>query len=88
MTDDDYANNQVTTVMSVTELPRLGGQKADTDFLTVKDFLTWQEIFNQKMALDVDITIANRTNRARSTTDWSIIQKGEMDNWLETGDYR
>jgi len=34
----DYANNQVTTVMNVTELPRLGGLKADTDFLSVKDF--------------------------------------------------
>ena len=38
MTDEDNASSQVTTVMSVTELPRLGGLKADTEFLLVKDF--------------------------------------------------
>jgi len=56
MTEEDNASSQVTTVMSVTELPRLGGLKADTDFLSVKDLLKWQEIFNQKRTLNIDIS--------------------------------
>jgi len=88
--------NQVTTVMSVTELPRLGGLKADTDFLSVKDLLKWQEIFNQKRTLNIEISIANRntllTNRVKCQIyirliENEIIQKGEMDNWLETTDH-
>jgi len=91
MTDEDNASSQVTTVMSVTELPRLGGLKADTDILSVK-----QEIFNQKMTLKIDISIANRntllTNRVKCQiyirlVENEIIQKGEKDSWLEATDH-
>ena len=59
----EYSNSHITTVINVTELPKLGGSMADSGYLTTKDF-------HQKKSLNVDITIDNRnvllTNRVKS----------------------
>jgi len=91
------SSNQITTVISVTELPKLGGSMADSGYLTTKDFLAWQELFNQKKSLNVEITIENRnvllTNRVKSQIYLRLKQSKVVESmtaftkWLDDSDH-
>jgi len=70
---------------------------ADSGYLTTKDFLAWQELFNQKKSLNVEITIENRnvllTNRVKSQIYLRLKQSKVVESmtaftkWLDDSDH-